>query len=83
MVLTNICTNCQSVVTEKNHVEIFSYGTHVLSIEWNDWGYHTYTRRWDGWSATTTRHINKALAWYGLPSLDKKQWDAMPVVREA
>lgn len=80
MELVNICTNCQSIVTEKNHVEIFSYGTHVLSIKWDDEGYHTYTRHWNGWSMTTTKHINKALAWYGLPPINKAQWLAMPVV---
>lgn len=79
MKLTNICANCQSIITEENHAEIFSYGTHVLSIKWDDAGFHTYTRHWDGWSATTGRHINKALAWYGLPPINKKQWEAMPV----
>lgn len=36
-------------------------------------------RLWDDWSATTQRHINAFCELYSLPTINKKQWDKMPV----
>lgn len=70
MKLENICTNCQ-LITEKDGTEtVFSYGTPVLS-----WHGNAYHRLWGGWSATTSRHISKAIG----RTITKKEWDAMPV----
>ena len=69
----NICTNCQKVTiwTELGMMEIiYSYGTPVLS-----WSGNSYHRHWSGWSATTSRHISKAIG----RSIPKKEWEKMEV----
>lgn len=77
MKLINVCTNCQ-VVTNKDRSVIFSYGTPVFAMPIGD--YSGGLRLWSGWSATTQRHINKALDLYGLPHINKAEWEKMPVV---
>lgn len=80
MKMINVCTNCQ-VVETNGHEIIFSYGTPVLSIlDHGDNGKMKHSRLWSGWSATTQRHINKALDLYGLDHINKMAWDKMPVV---
>lgn len=79
MKMINVCTNCQVVETEKGNV-IFSYGTPVFSIYDTMGGVSMGNRRlWSGWSATTQRHINKALDLYGLHHISKAKWAKMPV----
>ena len=38
-----------------------------------------FSRTWGGYSATTARHVNAFRAACGLPSIGKKEWDALPV----
>lgn len=79
MKMINVCTNCQVVETEQGNV-VFSYGTPVFSIYDTMGGVSMGNRRlWNGWSATTQRHINKALDLYGIPHIDKAKWMKMPV----
>ena len=75
MKLVNICTNCQSLTfhdaTFNSETKVvFSYGTPVLA-----WRSNQYHRLWSGWSATTSRHISKAIG----RSIPKKEWEAMEV----
>lgn len=73
MSVENICANCQKVTiwTELGMMEIiYSYGTPVLS-----WFGNSYHRHWSGWSATTSRHISKAIG----RSIPKKEWEKMEV----
>lgn len=57
---------------EQGREVLYSYGRPVLRKE----GKGKYTRLWDGWSQTTGRHV---MSWSGI---NKKQWDAMPVVED-
>lgn len=85
MMLTNVCTNCQIVCgagkANRAYV-IFSYGTPVLAVDCAG-ARPCLVRLWDGWSATTQRHINKALDMmpggnrYG--KMDKATWEKMTV----
>lgn len=80
MTVRNICNNCQLISTN-GHDVIVSYGTPVLSIlDHGENGKMYHTRHWTGWSATTQRHINKALDLYGLDHINKTQWKKMPVI---
>ena len=85
MKMTNVCTNCQIICgagkANRAYV-IFSYGTPVLAVDCS--GMEPYlVRLWDGWSATTQRHINKALNMmpggnhYG--KMTKATWEKMTV----
>lgn len=38
-----------------------------------------FVRYWGGYSATTMKHINAFRAAYGLNTITKKEWDALPV----
>ena len=38
-----------------------------------------FTRLWGGWSRTTANHVNDFRRLYGLPTLSKKEWEAIPV----
>ena len=38
-----------------------------------------FRRSWGGYSVTTMRHVNAFRAACGLPSIGKKEWDALPV----
>lgn len=85
MMLTNVCTNCQIVCgagkADRAYV-IFSYGTPVLAVDCSGVE-NRLVRLWDGWSATTQRHINKALEMmpggnrYG--KMSKAIWENMTV----
>lgn len=52
-----------------------SYNTIVAMIDPD--GFH---RLWSGWSATTARHVNAFLYWYGSRNgLSKREWLELPV----
>ena len=70
--------NFQLLEISYGHWLVFSYNTKVLDI-FVDHGNILQRRLWDGWSATTQRHINKALAFLGLSPISKKDWDKMDV----
>ena len=73
MKIENICNNCQLVTMTTNcgQLEIvYSYGTPVLSYYGN-----MFHRHWSGWSATTSRHISKAIG----RTISKKEWEKMTV----
>lgn len=73
MTIENICNNCQLVTmsTDCGRLEIvYSYGTPVLSYCGN-----MFHRHWSGWSATTSRHISKAIG----HTIPKKEWEKMSV----
>lgn len=38
-----------------------------------------FTRLWGGYSRTTANHINDFRRLYGLPALNKKAWESLPV----
>lgn len=85
MTLTNVCTNCQIVCgagkADRAYV-VFSYGTPVLALDCSGIS-PRLVRLWGDWSATTQRHINKALAMvpggnrYG--KMNKATWESMTV----
>ena len=85
MMLTNVCANCQIVCGAGKACRayvIFSYGTPVLAVDCSKME-PCLVRLWDGWSATTQRHINKALDMmpggnrYG--KMNKATWEKMTV----
>ena len=85
MMLTNVCNNCQIICgagkADRAYM-IFSYGTPVLAVDCSEME-PRLVRVWDGWSATTQRHINKALDMmpggnhYG--KMNKATWEKMTV----
>ena len=81
MTIKNICTNCQLVTTSnpKRYQVIFSYETPVLAIDGSGKD-PVLVRLWSGWSATTQRHINKALDYIMLEHINKATWNKMPVM---
>ena len=85
MKVTNVCTNCQIVCGAGNATRayvIFSYGTPVLAVDCSGMT-PSIVHLWSGWSATTQRHINKALDM--LPGgnrfgkMNKATWGKMTV----
>lgn len=56
-------------------VTLFSYQTDVAMIDGNG----TFHRLWNGYSRTTAKHVNDFRIMHGLPTLSKKEWDALPV----
>lgn len=55
-----------------------SYNTIVCMID----AQGNFKRLWHGWSATTQRHINAFLAFYGLQNLSgKANWIEMPIAK--
>lgn len=54
-----------------------SYNTEVCAIDANG----RFLRFWAGYSATTMRHVNRFLQFYGIPGGGKAWWDAQPVER--
>lgn len=60
--------------TTDGTVILTSYATNVAKIKNGK-----LVRLWGGWSATTQRHINAFCETYGLPTINKKQWEAMPI----
>ena len=85
MTIKNICTNCQIVCgagkADRAYV-IFSYGTPVLAVDCSGME-NRLVRLWDGWSATTQRHINKALNMMPggnrFGKITKSMWLKMPI----
>lgn len=55
---------------------LVSYDTTVCSLF-----PHTmqFVRWWDGYSSTTLRHVNAFRQKYGLPTLSKSEWLAIPI----
>lgn len=86
MKLTNVCTNCQIVCgagkADRAYV-IFPYETPVLTVDCSGMS-PCLVRLWDGWSATTQRHINKALDMMPggnrFGKMNKATWEKMTVV---
>lgn len=37
-----------------------------------------FYRTWDDWSATTSKHINSFMRYFGLSGFNKKEWLAIP-----
>lgn len=81
MKLTNVCTNCQIVCgagkANRAYV-VFSYGTPVFALNCSGMK-PRMVRIWSGWSATTQRHINKALDHLGHSHINKAVWEKMEV----
>lgn len=85
MKVTNVCTNCQIICgagkADRAYV-IFSYGTPVLAVDCSGME-NRLVRLWDGWSATTQRHINKALDMMpegiACGKMNKAIWEKMTV----
>ena len=81
MKLTNICTNCQIICgagkADRAYV-VFSYGTPVLALDCSGMK-PRMVRLWSSWSATTQRHINKALDYLEHPHINKAVWDKMEI----
>jgi len=42
-----------------------------------------FSRLWGGYSRTTANHVNDFRAVYGLPALNKKAWEALPVKNDS
>lgn len=42
-----------------------------------------FSRLWGGYSRTTANHINDFRRLYGLPALNKKAWEALPVKNDS
>lgn len=85
MIITNVCANCQILCgagkADRAYV-FFSYGTPVLAIDCSGMS-PRLVRLWDGWSATTQRHINKALDMMPggnrYEKINKSMWLKMPI----
>lgn len=58
-----------------NNKILYSYGTRILTI--NPKG--QIIKSWSGWSATTAKHINSFLYANGKETLNKKEWEVLPV----
>ena len=55
-------------------VTLYSYDTPVAEIIGD-----TFNRLWDGYSTTTMKHVNTFRHAYGLNSIGKSEWNALPV----
>lgn len=55
---------------------LYSYNTPVASYTPNS----GFKRLWGDYSATTMRHVNSFLSYYGVPGGGKKWWDEQPVM---
>lgn len=66
-------------VIEKDNGEkvLQSYNTEVCKI--TEGG--EFVRLWSGYSATTMRHINSFLQFFGIAGGGKAWWDAQPVAQ--
>lgn len=83
MKLVNLANNAQLTIGAGNANRayvVWSYGTPVLAIDCSGQT-PRMVRLWDGWSATTQRHINKALDYIGKPHviINKAAWEKMEV----
>lgn len=64
------------VVEEENGgCLLLSYGVPVCRITSGG----EFIRIWPGYSATTMRHVNSFIYFYGVPGGGKKWWDALEV----
>jgi len=61
------------VIEENGKTSLVSYSTKVCEIENG-----RFVRLWGGYSRTTANHINDFRRLYGLPTLSKKEWEALP-----
>lgn len=61
---------------DENGVTLFSYDTAVAWIDSNG----IFHRLWNGYSRTTAKHINDFRLLYGLPTISKKEWEALPAL---
>lgn len=67
--------------TEENGVfSLRSYDTIVCEFDSNS---GEFSRLWGGYSRTTANHINDFRRLFGLPALNKKAWDALPVKNDS
>ncbi len=57
-----------------------SYDTIVCAYDYNT---GEFTRMWGGYSRTTMNHVNDFLRLFNLPTLSKKEWEAIPCGSEA
>lgn len=56
-----------------------SYNTIVCKLD----SCGNFKRLWSGWSATTQRHVNAFVDYYGMPELGgKSAWEKMEVVKQ-
>ena len=65
------------VVIDGGKAYLQSYATFVCYMDENG----QFHRLWNGWSATTARHINAFRIAYSLPTISKKEWNSMEVVK--
>lgn len=67
-------------VIERNNGEklLQSYETIVCKIDCQG----NVIRLWSGYSATTMRHVNSFLSFYGLPYGGKAYWEKLPIERK-
>lgn len=61
--------------TENGEKVLQSYNTEVCKINANG----QFVRMWGGYSATTMRHVNSFLSFFGIPGGGKAWWDAQEV----
>lgn len=66
---------CQ-VETVGRDMYLWSYETCVARIRAGK-----FERLWSGYSDTTKRHVNAFRAFYGMETINKKEWEALPVCR--
>ena len=66
----------KAIVTELDNgdIELTSYTTIVCRIHNGE-----FQKLWDGYSATTMRHINSFLCFYGIEGGGKAWWDKLKV----
>lgn len=64
----------------EGYAELFSYGTLVAVVYYNLPQYgKRFERKWRGYSATTMRHVNSFLHFFGVDGGGKAWWDAQEV----
>ena len=61
--------------TENGEKVLQSYNTEVCKINASG----QFVRMWGGYSATTMRHVNSFLSFFGIPGGGKAWWDAQEV----
>lgn len=63
------------IETDNGEKVLQSYNTFVCRITADV----RFVRMWDGYSATTMRHVNSFLSFYGMNGGRKTWWNALPV----
>lgn len=66
------------VLRDPDRATLKSYDTLVAKIEFDGSG-SRFVRLWNGYSATTMRHVNAFVSYYGLEGGGKKWWDSLEV----